>query len=74
VDSCPSIMQNVILKLCCFLKVIVVDDDYVDDFNDDHLLMMVNSYMQNDGDIMVTACMKNDGVYVDELLCDCMHY
>jgi len=47
-------MQNVILKLCCFLEVIVVDDDYgddyVDDFNDDDLLMTMNSYMQNDND------------------------
>ena len=30
---------------------IVVDDDYVDDFIDDDLLMMMNSYIQNDGDI-----------------------
>jgi len=36
----------VILKLCCFLEVIVVDDDYVDDFNDDDLLMTMNSYMK----------------------------
>jgi hypothetical protein len=32
------------------------------------ILMMVNSYMQNDGDLMVTACMKNEGVYVGDLL------
>jgi len=36
----------VILKLCRFFEVIVVEDDYVNDFNDDDLLMMVSSYMQ----------------------------
>lgn len=35
----------------CFLEVFVVDDDYEDDFNDDDLWMMMNSYMQNDDDI-----------------------
>jgi len=37
----------VILKLYCFLEVIVFDDD----FNDDDLLKTMNSYMQNDDDI-----------------------
>jgi hypothetical protein len=50
--------------------VIVVDDD----FNDDDLLMKVNSYMKNDSDLMVTACMKNDGVYISDLLVERMHY
>jgi len=38
-------MQKVIVKCYCFLEVIVVDVDYGDDFNDDDLLMMMNSYM-----------------------------
>jgi len=50
--------------------VIVVDDD----FNDDDLLMKMNYYMKNDGDLMVTSCMKNDGVYVGDLLVERMHY
>ena len=61
---------NAILKQCRFLKVIVVDDD----FNDDDLLMKMNYYMKNDGDLMVTSCMKNDGVYVGDLLVERMHY
>jgi len=41
----------VTLKLCCFLEMIVVDndndydDDYVDDFNDDDLSMSMSSYI-----------------------------
>jgi hypothetical protein len=31
-------MQNVTSKLYCFFEVIVIDDDYDDDFNDDDLL------------------------------------
>jgi hypothetical protein len=50
VDSCPSFMQNVTLKLYCIFGVIV-DDDYDDDFNDDYLLKMTKSYIQNDDDI-----------------------
>ena len=37
-----------ILKLCRFFEMIVVDDVYDDDFNDDDLIMTMNSYMQND--------------------------
>jgi len=53
VVSFPSFIQNMILKHYCFLKVIEVDDDYDydDDFNDDDLLMMMNSYMQSNNDI-----------------------
>jgi len=35
---------------------------------------MVNSYMQNNVDLMVLASMKNDGVYVGDLLFERMHY
>ena len=38
------------------------------------LLLMVNSYMQNNVDLMVLASMKNDGVYVGDLLFERMHY
>jgi len=31
--------------------VILVDNDYDDDFNVDDLIMVVDSYMQNDDDI-----------------------
>jgi hypothetical protein len=43
-------MQNLIFKLYCFLEVIIVDDDYVDD------LMMMNSYTQSD-DVIDDECM-----------------
>jgi hypothetical protein len=52
------------LEFCRFFEVIVIDDDYDNDFDDGDLLLMMNSYMQNDGDLMVLACMKNVGVYV----------
>jgi len=38
-------------KLYRFFKVIFVDDDYDDDINDGDILMTVNSYMKNDGDV-----------------------
>ena len=40
-----------ILKLYRFFEVILVDNDYDDDFNVDDLIMVVDSYMQNDDDI-----------------------
>ena len=30
--SCPSFMRNVIVKFYRFLEVLIVDDDYDDDF------------------------------------------
>jgi len=39
------------LKLYRFFEVILVDNDYDDDFNVDDLIMVVDSYMQNDDDI-----------------------
>jgi len=48
------------LKLIVFLEVIVVDDDYDDDFHVGDLLLVVNSYMQIDndfgGDFMYEKC------------------
>jgi len=56
------------LKPCRFFEVIVIDDVYGNDFNDGDYLLMVNSSMQNDGDLMMLACMKNVGVNVGEVL------
>jgi len=56
-----SFMWDVNLEFCRFFEVIVIDDDYDNDFDDGDLLLMLNSYMQNDGDLMVIACMKNVG-------------
>jgi len=39
-------MSNVILKLYRLFEVIVIDDDYDNDFNECDLLLMVSSYMQ----------------------------
>ena len=38
-------------KLYRFFEVIVVGEEYDDDFIDRDLLMTVNSYMRNDGDV-----------------------
>jgi len=39
------------LKLYCFFEVIVVVDEYDDNFNVDELLMVMNFYMQIGDDI-----------------------
>ena len=63
--------------------VLMFDNDFEDDFNDDDLLMVMNSYMQSDYDqntlysvtiiLMMTAYMKNEDENYDDLLNDHMH-
>jgi len=50
------------------------DDDYDDDFNEDDLLMVTNSYMKNDDDIDGVCMLKNVDVNEDDLLNERMHY
>jgi len=47
--------------------------DYDDDFNDDDLLMVMNSNMQRDDDIDGDCIYENVGVYIGDLLYERMH-
>jgi len=47
--------------------------DYDDDFNDDDLLMVMNSNMQRDDDIDGNCIYENVGVYIGDLLYERMH-
>jgi len=57
-------MWDVNLEFCRFFEVIVINDDYDNDFDD--------------GDLIVLACMKNVSVYVSvyvgEVLFERKHY
>jgi len=58
------------LKTCRFFEVTVIDDVNANALNDIDCLIMVNSYMHNDGALMYEKCR----CYIGEVLFERMHY